>query len=181
MRLLCQSGPMDHDRLIRDAETTDVAAMLDIYTPIVRDTAISFEIEAPTQQDLAGRLERITATDPWLVLEHHGELAGYAYSSSFRARPAYATTRETTVYVHPDHHGQGVGRALMAALLDEITERGARLAVAVIALPNEASIALHEALGFTGVGTLHDVARKFDTWWNEGFWELRLPRNAPHP
>ncbi len=165
---------MDENRLIRPAETADVAAMVAIYTPIVRDTAISFEIEAPTEVEFAGRLERITATDPWLVFEHNGEIAGYAYASSFRSRPAYATTRETTVYVHPDHHGHGVGRTLMVALLDEITRRGARLAVAVIALPNDASVALHETLGFTRVGELHSVARKFGTWWDEGFWELQL-------
>lgn len=165
---------MGSDRLIRSAHAGDAAALLAIYAPVVRESATSFELDPPSETEFAARIERVTATDPWLVLEREGEIAGYAYATGFRGRPAYATTRETTVYVHPAHHRAGVGRALMVALLGEVRRRGARLAVAVIALPNDASVALHEALGFTHVGTLHQVARKFDTWHDEGIWELRL-------
>jgi phosphinothricin acetyltransferase len=162
------------DHLIRSARPADAAALLAIYAPLVRESAISFEFEPPTESEFAGRIERVRATDPWLVLERGGEIAGYAYATPFRGRPAYAATRETTVYVHPAHRRTGVARALMAALIDEITGNGARLAVAVIALPNGPSVAMHESLGFTYVGTLHDVGRKFDAWHDEGFWELRL-------
>lgn len=163
------------DHSIRTARPADARALLEIYGPVVRETAISFEFEPPTEADLARRIARVIADDdPWLVLEIEGAVAGYAYASGFRGRPAYATTRETTVYVDPRHHRSGVGRTLMVRLLEEIRERGARLAVAVIALPNEASVALHESLGFRHVGTLHAVARKFGEWHDEGFWELSL-------
>ena len=166
--------PVEAGHQIRDARPSDAAALLAIYAPVVRDSAVSFEYEPPTEAEFAGRIERVMALDPWLVLERDGAIAGYAYATDFRGRAAYAATRETTVYVHPDHRRGGVAQALMEALLDEITRRGARLAIAVITLPNEPSVALHEALGFRYVGTLHDVGRSFDTWHDEGFWELRL-------
>ncbi len=173
--------------MIRAVRTEDSPGLVEIYGPIVRDTAISFEIEAPTIEGFVARIEHVTATDPWLVCERAGAITGYAYATSFRSRPAYATTRETTVYVHPTHQRQGVGRSLMTALLKELTDRGACLAIAVIALPgaegeprgrppaiSPASVELHESLGFRRAGTLNRVARKFDTWWDEGFWQLDL-------
>lgn len=165
---------MDPSRHIRSAQPADAAALLAIYEPVVRDVGTCFELQAPSEMEFAARIERVTATDPWLVLEQSGEIAGYAYAAEFRSRPAYSTTRETTVYVHADHHRAGVGRKLMTALLAEMRERGARLAIAVIALPNDASVALHEGLGFAHIGTIHSVARKFDTWYDEGIWELDL-------
>ncbi len=165
---------MEASRLVRDADPSDAGAFLAIYAPVVRESAISFELEPPTEAEFAERIRRVTATDPWLVLERDGEIAGYAYATHFRGRPAYAATRETTVYVHPDHHRTGVARELMTALLDEIARRGAHLAIAVIALPNKPSVALHEALGFRHVGTIHDAGRKFDEWHDEGIWELLM-------
>ncbi|MGI9595561.1 MAG: GNAT family N-acetyltransferase [Acidimicrobiales bacterium] len=167
---------MATDRVIRQARPGDASELLAIYAPIVRETAISYELAPPTEAEFAARIERITADGPWLVSDRGGTIEGYAYASEFRSRGAYATTKETTVYVHPDHHRAGVGRELMISLLDEITDRGARTAIAVIGLPNDGSIALHEALGFRYVGTLHEIARKFDAWHDEGFWELPLPR-----
>ena len=167
---------MGTDGFIRSAQVSDAAEMLAIYAPFVTHSAISYELEPPTEAEFAAKIERNTAIGPWLVMARGGDIAGYAYASEFRSRDGYATTRETTVYVHPDHHRAGVGRELMTALLDEIARRGARMAIAVIGLPNEASVALHEALGFTYVGTLHDVARKFASWHDEGFWEMRLPQ-----
>lgn len=160
--------------LIRQARPADADAIVRIYSPLVTDSAISFEIEPPSTTEMKTRMSSIATTDPWLVLESAGEIAGYAYASDFRHRPSYASTRETTVYVHPDHHRRGVGRTLMMALLSEIAARGAHLAVAVIALPNDASIRLHESLGFSHVGTFHEVARKFDRWHDEGHWTRRL-------
>lgn len=169
---------VESDRIVRSAGPGDAAEMLAIYEPVVRQTAISFELEPPTIAELAARIVAVTATDPWLVVEREGQLAGYAYATRFRSRPAYEATRETTVYVHPDHRGAGVARQLMEALIGELTAGGTRLVVAGIALPNEASIALHEGLGFTHVGTFHDVGRKFDRWHDVGFWELRCGLDA---
>lgn len=149
-------------------------AMLGIYAPIVRDTAISFEVDPPTEDEFAQRLQLITETDPWLVCEADGDIVGYAYSSPFKGRPAYARTRETTVYVNHYHRSQGIGRRLLGTVLDELTARGDHRALAFITLPNAPSIRLHEGLDFTRVGTLHEVGHKFDRWYHVGIWECEL-------
>lgn len=148
--------------------------MLGIYAPIVRDTAISFEVDPPTEDEFAQRLALITETDPWLVCEADGGIVGYAYSSPFKARPAYGRTRETTVYVSDRHRSQGIGRQLLGTLLDALSTRGDHRALAFITLPNEPSARLHEGLGFSRVGTLHEVGYKFDRWHHVGIWEREL-------
>lgn len=148
--------------------------MLAIYEPIVRTSAISFEVDPPTVAQFAERVRQTLIADQWLVMEVDGEVAGYAYSSDFRNRPAYGATRETTVYVHPDHFRVGVARSLIVELLDRLADAGTAVAVAGIALPNPGSIALHESLGFCHVGTFHRIGRKFDRWHDVGFWELLL-------
>lgn len=165
---------MESNRLVRSARPDDAAELLAIYAPVVNETAISFELVPPTESEFADRINSVIASDPWLVLERDGQVAGYAYATKFRDRHAYEATRETTVYVHPNHRKAGVARELVEALIAELAARSIRLIVAGIALPNEPSIALHEALGFTQVGTFHDVGRKFDQWHDVGFWELRL-------
>lgn len=167
---------VDANRAIRSARPEDAPGMLRIYAPIVSDTAISFEFEPPSESEMAGRIQRVTATNPWLVLEKDGTIVGYAYATEYRSRPAYAATRETTVYVHPEHRRSGAGRQLMTTLLTEVARRGAVTAVAVIGLPNDASVALHRSLGFVHAGTIHRVARKFERWHDEGYWVLTLPR-----
>lgn len=168
-------------RIVRPAEVADVPAMCDIYAPLVASTAVSFETDPPTIEEMTRRLEATVGPDAWLVIEVDGSLAGYAFSASFRSRPAYASTRETTVYVHASHRGRGVGRALLAALIGVLRDGGAHRAVAAISLPNPESIALHEGLGFTHVGTFNEVGRKFDRWQDVGFWELDLGPNGHSP
>lgn len=165
---------MSNSQLIRAARTSDAEAIARIYEPLVTDSVVSFELEPPSAIDIANRITSVTATDPWLVLESADGIEGYAYASQFRGRPAYAATRETSVYVHPDHRRHGTGRNLLTALIGEMRDRGAHLAVAVIALPNDASIRLHESLGFSHVGTFQEVARKFGRWHDEGHWTRRL-------
>jgi L-amino acid N-acyltransferase YncA len=164
----------ESSRVIRDATGADASVLLEIYAPSIRETAISFEFEVPTVDEFAARIEKVLETGLWILLELDGAVAGYAYATEFRGRAAYAATRETTVYVSADHHRQGVGQALLEALLGRLTERGARLAIAGITLPNAGSVALHEALGFRHVGVFHEVGRKFDEWQDVGFWELPL-------
>ena len=159
---------------IRPANRGDVPAMLDIYTPIVLETAISFELEPPTVDEFAGRVSAVTARDPWLVAELAGEVAGYAYASDFRTRPAYAATRETTVYVADWARGRSVGTGLVEAVLAELGQQGIRQVIAGIALPNEGSIALHERLGYQHVGTFPAVGHKFGRWHDLGFWQRGL-------
>lgn len=160
--------------LIRPATRLDAAAILEIYAPVIRDTAISFEYVVPDLEAFADRVERISAAGRYLVLERDGRVAGYSYATEFRARAAYSATRETSVYVHEDHRGLGIARRLMEELLDQLRGDGAHLAVAGITLPNPASVRLHEKLGFEAVGTFSEVGRKFDRWHDVGFWELRL-------
>lgn len=158
--------------------------MAAIYRPIVETTAISFELEAPTESEFVERLLRVQSRDPWLVAQAgagedgSGEILGYAYASDFRARAAYGATRETTVYVSTDHHGRGVGRALLEELLAILESRGVRVAIAGIALPNDASIALHQRLGFQLVGTFNEVGHKFGAWHDLSFWQRSLGPEA---
>ena len=160
--------------LIRAATHSDAAAMLAIYTPFVLDTPISFENDVPSEAEFAERIERGQVTNPWIVAERDNRIVGYAYASEFRARAAYAQTRETTVYVAPAAQGAGVGRALMTALLISLRDGGCRLAIAGITVPNTASVGLHERLGFRPVGVFHGVGRKFGKPHDVGFWELPL-------
>lgn len=162
-------------RLVRDDDTP---ALLEIYAPIVRETAISFELAPP---DLAQYRERIRLTLerlPWLVCEDRAAILGFAYASPFRARAAYQWSVETTVYVSPKHQRRGVARGLYAALLGCLNLQGFTTAIAVIALPNAASAALHESMGFCRVGMFESIGYKLDRWHDVGVWCLQL-RDRP--
>lgn len=162
-------------RRLRSATPGDGNAVAAIYRPIVEETAISFEFEAPSGLDMGRRIaETVGRGDPWLVLEVDGLVAGYSYASAFRSRPAYGATKETTVYVAPSRQGQGVGAELLAALLAELQTMAVHVAVAGITLPNEASIGLHERLGFTPAGVIPEVGLKFGRWHDLGFWHRKL-------
>ncbi|HUA05348.1 MAG TPA: arsinothricin resistance N-acetyltransferase ArsN1 family B [Solirubrobacteraceae bacterium] len=156
----------------------DAEAVAAIYAPFVTDTVISFEDAPPTPGEMAGRIERLTETHAWLVAEGGGEILGYAYACPHRERAAYRWTTEVTVYVDPRAQRRGVGRSLYEALLAVLAERGYRIALAVIALPNDASVGLHEACGFELVGVLHDVGFKFGKWWDVGWWQLEIGAGA---
>lgn len=164
--------------VIRLASAADAAAIHQIYLPIVRDTHVSFEQIAPTPRDIAARIEKTLSQYPWLVCELDGRLAGYSYASAFRARAAYQWTAETTVYIHPDFQRRGVARALYGSLMAILREQGYCSAIGVIALPNEASIRAHEALGFRKVGVFENVGYKAGAWRDTGWWQLAL-RPAP--
>ena len=159
-----------HANSARDAEA--VAA---IYEPFVTDTPISFEDVAPTAAEMAGRIERLTETHAWLVAEDGDEILGYAYGCPHRERAAYQWATEVSVYVDPRHHRRGAGRALYEALFPRLGERGYRLALAGIALPNDASVGLHEACGFEPVGVYRRIGFKQGKWWDVGWWQLELP------
>lgn len=166
------------------AAERDAADVLAIYAPVVRTSATSFEYEPPSVAEIAARIRTVSAQWPWLVLERDGMVAGYAYASAWRARSAYQWVVETTVYVHPDAHRRGVGRGLYRSLLACLRLLGHRLAIGGITLPNEASVGLHEALGFRPVAVHRACGHKLGAWHDVGFWELELaPRtdSAPTP
>jgi phosphinothricin acetyltransferase len=151
-------------RGIRDAEARDAGDCADIYAPYVTGTTVSFETEPPSAHEMAGRIAGARERHAWLVLEEGGTVIGYAYGGPFMARAAYAWSTSVSVYVAEGRRRSGAGRALYAALLERLAERGFRMALAGITLPNDASLGLHRALGFEPVGTYRRVGWKHGAW-----------------
>lgn len=154
--------------------TADAPDIHAIYAPIVRDTPISFETEPPTVAEIERRITATLPRYPYVVAESDGRFAGYAYASEHRARLAYQTSADVTVYVAPQMRGRGIGRALYEALLPDLAGRGFHLATAGITLPNAASVALHEAVGFTKAGVFTEVGYKLGAFHDVGWWQRIL-------
>jgi len=159
---------------IRLATPADAPAVRAIYGLSVEETAISFELEVPSVDEMARRIFSALERAPWLLCEEEDELLGYAYAVPFRARPAYSWVVESSVYVDRSHQRRGVARGLYLALMGCLREQGFHRLIAGVTLPNSPSVALHEGLGFEPVGSFRDVGNKFDTWHSVGFWELEL-------
>ena len=168
---------------IRVAFPEDAEAILTIYTPIVRDTAISFEVEPPTPLEMHERIATTLRRLPWLVCEHQGEVLGYVYASPHRARAAYQWSVDVSVYIHAQVRRTGMGRALYHALFQLLSLQGFYQGFAGITLPNPASVGLHEALGFQPVGVYQAVGYKLGVWHDVGWWQRTLqPRpSLPTP
>lgn len=166
---------------IRRAVANDATAIGAIYAPIVRDTPISFEIDPPTVEEMARRIETIGSATPWLVCEEAGRLLGYAHAGSHRVRAAYRWSVDVSVYVAASQRGRGVAGALYAALLTTLEAQGFHRAYAGITLPNPESVALHERAGFSVLGVYREVGYKLGTWHDVGWWERALasPANPP--
>lgn len=161
--------------LIRAADPAcDAAACAAIYAPFVTEGWVSFETEAPDATEIARRMVRYGESHCWLVAEVGGTVAGYAYASPHRERAAYASSCDVAVYVDPAHARQGIGKALYSWLLAEMARSGHHAAFAGIALPNEASVGLHEAMGFTPVGIYREVGWKHGAWRDVGWWQRLL-------
>jgi L-amino acid N-acyltransferase YncA len=168
--------------VIRHADADrDARACAAIYGPYVREGAVSFEDEAPGADEMARRIERIGATHPWLVAELDGQVVGFAYACPHRERAAYRWAADVTVYVDPAHQRRGVGRELYVALFELLRRQRLHVACAGITLPNDASVGLHEALGFEPVGVYRSIGYKAGAWRDVGWWQLRLiaPGDAP--
>lgn len=165
--------------VIRDVDpAADAAACAALYAPFVLAGATSFEEVPPDRDEMADRISRLTATHPWLVAEHGGDLAGYAYACRHRERPAYRWSTDVSVYVAEGWRRQGVGRRLYEELFERLRTQGLRIACAGITLPNEASVALHEALGFVEVGVYRNIGWKAGGWRDVGWWQLDLRPGA---
>ena len=167
------------DLRIRDAVRADTEALLAIYRPFVVETAVSFEFVPPSGAEFEQRIVAAQSKWAWLVAERGNEALGYAYGSSFRTRAAYQWSVETSAYVHPAHHGQGVAKALYARLLTVLAEKGYCTAYAGITLPNEASVRLHRSLGFGEVGVFRRAGRKFGMWHDVSWWQRELREKPP--
>lgn len=147
----------------------------EIYAPFVTGNWVSFETEPPDETEMAERIETYGASHGWLIAQtEDGSIAGYAYGSPHRSRSAYSTSADTAIYVDPAFARLGIGRALYGELLPMLKARGCHAAFAGIALPNPASIALHEAMGFTPVGVYREVGWKMGGWRDVGWWQRLL-------
>ena len=149
---------------IRNAQFEDAANLGAIYAPYVEKTAITFETQVPTVEDFENRIKKTMKKFPYLVAIEEGQIVGYAYASTYYARAAYDWTVELSVYVQKEARGKGVGTLLYTALEEELTARGFKNFLACIALPNPASIALHERRGYEQVAHFKKVGYKFGTW-----------------
>lgn len=166
---------------IRLAGEDDAEGIAAIYAPIVRDTAISFEIEPPSGDDFRRRIRETMAVYPWLVGARDGLVLGYAYASAHRPRAAYRWSVDATVYIHADARGRGLGRALYTALFEIVRAQGFCNAYAGITLPNAGSVALHESMGFAPLTVYRGVGYKLGAWHDVGWWELALQPRPPAP
>lgn len=167
---------MTDGTLIREARDGDLPRLTEIYNHYVKTTQATFDIETFSVEARRSWFAQFAPTGPHrlLVAEQNGIVQGYASSQRFRPKRAYDTTVETTVYCAPGATGRGLGRQLYDALFEALGEEEIHSAVAAIALPNDASVVLHERLGFVLVGVLHEVGRKFDSYWDVAWYEKRL-------
>jgi phosphinothricin acetyltransferase len=157
---------------VREATAHDGAACAAIYAPYVTDSCVSFELEPPTPAEMAAR---IAAAHDWLVLEDDGgHVVGYAYAGTFAPRAAYRWATEVSVYLAHGFERRGGGRMLYEALLPRLAERGFRMAIAGMTLPNDASVGLHRALGFEPVGTYRRIGYKHGAWHDVAWTQLEL-------
>ncbi len=161
--------------MIRPATTADGAAMAAIYNHYVTDTIVTFEEKTIDGVEMAARLAEVEAAGlPWLVVEDGAEVAGYAYGSKWKGRCAYRFAVESTIYLASTATGKGLGRQLYQRLIDLLTEGGYHVVIGGISLPNAASVALHERLGFEKVAHFREVGYKLGRWIDVGYWQRML-------
>lgn len=169
---------------IRSAAPDDAEAIAAIYTPIVLETAVSFEWVPPTVDDFKARIAKTLTKYPWLVsVDEDNTVAGYVHAGGHRDPPSYQWSVNTSVFIRHDCRGQGVGKALYAELFRQLVAIGYYRAFAGIALPNAGSVALHESVGYRPLGVYEKVGFKFGAWRDVGWWqrELQPPHAQPAP
>jgi phosphinothricin acetyltransferase len=160
--------------MIRPATTADATAICAIYNHYVLETTITFEESPVTPEDMESRIRETLDALPWLVWEDGASIQGFAYASKWKGRCAYRHSAEVTVYLNPKSVGQRIGSWLYEALLADLRQRNFHAAIGGIALPNPASIALHERLGFRKVAHFEQVGCKFGRWIDVGYWQLLI-------
>jgi L-amino acid N-acyltransferase len=156
---------------VRDATEADLRAVAEIYAHETLHSISTFETE---ERPLHAWRDKLHGHYPFLVADDDGAVPAYAYASEFRDRPAYHLTVETSVYVHPEARGRRLGSLLYDALLARLADQGFHTALALIALPNHASVRLHERAGFVHAGTLREVGDKHDRMIDVAFYQRML-------
>lgn len=166
---------------VRPAREADFAGVCTLVNHYIEHTVINFRTEPQTRAEWVAEWTATRTSHPWLVALSDGAVVGIAYAGPWKARQAYAWCAEVTVYVAHDAQRRGIGRALYRRLLAELDAQGYRSALGAIALPNEPSVALHEACGFRHVGTLRAVGYKHGRWVDVGFWQRLGPGGEEPP
>jgi phosphinothricin acetyltransferase len=167
--------------IVRDASEADAAACAAIYAPYVTDTAITFETEPPTAAQMAERIAASLRKYAWVVLEVDGRVVGYAYGTQYKERAAYRWACEVSVYMEIGRRRTGGGRMLYEALLWRLAGRGFRIAIGGMTLPNEASVGLHQAMGFEPVGTYKRIGYKHGKWHDVAWTQKSLVEDEDPP
>ena len=160
--------------MIREASKKDSLQIVEIYNHFVETSTVTFETELVSADEMASRVEKVQEDYPWIVYEKDGQILGYAYVCKWKAREAYKHSAEVSIYIRQGQQGHGIGKILMQELLDRVAESNIHCLIAGIALPNDASRALHEGFGFEKVARFREVGRKLDKWIDVGYWELVL-------
>ena len=163
--------PASEPSTLRAATAADLPALADIYNEAVAHSVSTFDVEPQPPELFAERVASTRPGDHVLVAQERDRVVGMSYAATYRPRPAYDGTRETSIYLAPQARGRGLGRALYDELLARVDTDGIHVCLAVIAEPNAASAALHAAVGFERVGTLREVGRKFDRWVDTTWWQ----------
>ena len=169
--------------MIRLAQPKDAEGILAIYAPYITNTSFTFEADVPSVKDFSDRITSYLVNWPWLVCEIDGKIAGYAYGSKYRERVGYQWCVECSVYIHDDFQRLGIAKALYTALFEILKKQGYRNVYAVINLPNERSVQLHERCGFTWFANYENVGYKLGQWKTVGWWQLIINdySNEPAP
>lgn len=165
--------------MLRNAVIDDALEICKIYNYYIENTIISFEEVPVSVEEMKNRIREVTEKYPWLVCEKNGSIAGYAYASKWKDRTAYRYSAESSIYLAQDAVGQGIGNKLYKALISRISGMSIHSVIGGIALPNPASVALHEKLGFKKVACFKEIGRKFSQWIDVGYWELIIDDSRP--
>lgn len=160
---------------IRACEKKDIPSLCDIYNYYITDTVITFEDSIVSHSEMGTRVKKITQSHPWLVCEVNNTVVGYAYANQWKDRAAYKHSIEVTVYVNVNLPGKGYGKALYSHLIQALESSGCHAIIGIIALPNTASVAIHEHFGLKKVAHFSEVGFKFGRWIDVGFWQKTLP------
>lgn len=167
--------------IIRPVIKDDVSGILAIYNPFILSSPVTYEEVPLTNEQMWERIQKYTKQFPWLVaINEDKDVIGYAYASQHRERAAYRWCTDVSVYVKEGDRGKKLGEKLYTELFSILRKQNYHIAYAIISLPNEASVGLHEKMGFTYVGTFHEAGHKLGKWHDVGWWELRL-NSSEHP
>jgi phosphinothricin acetyltransferase len=158
--------------MIKNASFIHAREISEIYNYYIKNSTITFEEKEVSELEMKTRIQKLTKKFPWIVYLEQGKVLGYAYVSEWKSRGAYKYSVESTIYLHPDAKGKKIGSKLYADLLERSKNNELHAIIAGIALPNDASIALHKKFGFEKVAQFKEVGNKFDQWVDVSYWEL---------